>query len=474
MIIGGGVESCRLNIKAGGRGARYQRGVQKVGQGIRDLAIFGSDTASEASVGVEISDTFGFELSNVTIKGFRYGLLLHNKTSWTEGTRCTNVKIEGNKYGITFRRTSAYDSFMGTRFMNVSIGMTDGLNDIGMWFGDTITAGLAVVAYNCIFNVNIWMRTGSTAVRFGDKAVIRASTGLLAGEGTAGVGLCTPVLYDVPGACGFEEGWCGTFKTSPVLENIGSLLYSNRFKKHRKSLNQTGATVKWVKCAVLTSGIQEFTGRVHAQGDGGLNGSRASIIDFSFGYATREATYKPLFVVQGDNGAQTGNFLPVFRVYTVGTEKHIYFKQPVFSRFCSFEFVCDHNEALAFKEFFIETADPVGDGALTLLWDSSVATPGSYQNTYVGRERVQTFLSGSKSYTPPAGLAAGATHTTTTTCTGARIGDFAESSFGANLQGCVLNESVDADDLVTTILTNKTAGAVTLGTATLRVRVSPK
>jgi hypothetical protein len=80
-------------------------------------------------------------------------------------------------------------------------------------------------------------------------------------------------------------------------------------------------------------------------------------------------------------------------------------------------------------------------------------------------------IEGSATWNPPS-LAAGAQQTTTVTATGAALGYFADNvSFSLDLQGATLTAYVSAADTVTVVHRNGTAGAVDLGSGTLRVRV---
>jgi len=79
-------------------------------------------------------------------------------------------------------------------------------------------------------------------------------------------------------------------------------------------------------------------------------------------------------------------------------------------------------------------------------------------------------LSGSTTYDPPS-LVDGAGTTTTVTCTGAALGDFALSSFSLSLQGIMISAEVTAADTVTVSFFNKTGGTLDISSGTLRARV---
>lgn len=71
----------------------------------------------------------------------------------------------------------------------------------------------------------------------------------------------------------------------------------------------------------------------------------------------------------------------------------------------------------------------------------------------------------------PANLAAGAQTTTTVTVENAALGDEVTCSFSLSLQGMQLTGYVSAADTVTVVLRNGTAGAIDLGSGTLRASV---
>jgi hypothetical protein len=71
----------------------------------------------------------------------------------------------------------------------------------------------------------------------------------------------------------------------------------------------------------------------------------------------------------------------------------------------------------------------------------------------------------------PANLAAAAQTSTTVALTGAALGDEVTCSFSLDLQLLQLTGYVSATDVVTVVLRNGTAGAINLGSGTLRVSV---
>jgi hypothetical protein len=84
---------------------------------------------------------------------------------------------------------------------------------------------------------------------------------------------------------------------------------------------------------------------------------------------------------------------------------------------------------------------------------------------------VPRLLQASVTYDPP-NLAAGEGVSTTVAVPGAALGDFARGSFSLDLQGITLTAWVSAADMVSVRFQNGTAGAIDLGSGTLRVRVA--
>jgi len=84
-----------------------------------------------------------------------------------------------------------------------------------------------------------------------------------------------------------------------------------------------------------------------------------------------------------------------------------------------------------------------------------------------------TYCTGSKTFDTPS-LAAGASTTTTVTCTGATTSHFAEATLSTNTgaNGLTLTAYVSATNTVTVRLTNQTASTVDLASGTLKVRTS--
>lgn len=443
--------------------------------GLRDIRIVADNTTATTTVGIDYGNTYGFELTNVVVSKFYSNVILDNTLFWTEGSKWSGVQIfnRSGGRGVSFRRTGGTDSFAYTRFENVNLFMAGGSGEIGVWIGDDVTAGLGINVYNSILNIETHMKSGSTAYRFGENARIVASNGLIAGESSVGFGLCTPVTYDNPANCGFFD-FNGTFKTSTTLENVESLLACNRIMSFRRSSNDTSSAGKWIKCAVLTAGRHEFFGRVYSQVDSGLNASRTAIIDFSFGWKTREAGYVPLVVYHGNTSGLTGASLPTFRVYSDASgNKIVYFQQTKFSRYANFEWAFDPSDLLNFTTPWQVVSDPSGDATLTLVFDSSTAKPSDLQPIYMGTGKLAARLAGSKTYGSAVSVTAGAAVTTTVTVTGAALGDAASASHSVFFAGLIISAVVSAADTVTVTLYNPTGSAIALSTGTLRAWATP-
>jgi hypothetical protein len=99
-----------------------------------------------------------------------------------------------------------------------------------------------------------------------------------------------------------------------------------------------------------------------------------------------------------------------------------------------------------------------------VLW---YCTAGGATPTYAALYRR---LYGSVTYDAPS-VAAGASTTTTVTVTGAAVGDIANADFGSSIHPLAKNAWVSAVNTVTVELSNLTAGAVDLGSKTLKVEV---
>lgn len=108
--------------------------------------------------------------------------------------------------------------------------------------------------------------------------------------------------------------------------------------------------------------------------------------------------------------------------------------------------------------------------ALTGAEKLSVVQAGVTVDTDTNAVARAGLLSGSVVFDPP-NILAGGTTATTVTVTGAALGDFAQASFSLSLGGLTMTAYVSAANTVTVVLHNPTAGAINLGSGTLRARV---
>lgn len=117
-----------------------------------------------------------------------------------------------------------------------------------------------------------------------------------------------------------------------------------------------------------------------------------------------------------------------------------------------------------------------GNNGYQIQWAASGDTPHQIR-TYGGgawttwRTLGHIEFTGSATY-DPGSLADGAGATTTVTCTGAALGDFALASFSLDLQGITVTAWVSAADTVSVRFQNESGGVLDLASGTLRVRAS--
>ena len=96
---------------------------------------------------------------------------------------------------------------------------------------------------------------------------------------------------------------------------------------------------------------------------------------------------------------------------------------------------------------------------------------GSLTATQVGIHTLAVGQAATSATWNPASIADGGYATTTVSVPGAELGDFALASFSIDISALDLSCYVSAADTVTVVLSNHTAGAVDLNSATLRVLV---
>ena len=96
---------------------------------------------------------------------------------------------------------------------------------------------------------------------------------------------------------------------------------------------------------------------------------------------------------------------------------------------------------------------------------------GSLTATQVGIHTLAVGQAAVSATWDPTSIAAGSYSTTTVTVPGATLGDFALASFSIDISALDLSCYVSAANTVTVVLSNHTASAVDLNSATLRILV---
>jgi hypothetical protein len=358
---------------------------------IENLSISGG--SNSASQGIEISDTFGFRLENISISGFANGegLILRNTNWWTEGTVLQNVRLGNNLRSLVFRRDSAntWPSFGYTRAMNCAINANAG--QTGIFFGDNSTNPGSHVLYNGILDINVWLSGSGVWINFGTNAVIRDCIGTLGGEcdntysgtgwppNTATSGLFSPEIF---------------VRSSIVsaAENQYSMTGGTRYWRHRDLGSQRaglGTTPQWYRIAVVNPTQGLFTGQVKVQGQYGQASFKSATATFSFGVAGNSTGgFLPEMHIVGDafNGVPADNWSARFVLAYDGTNYILFFRRPSYANVCLFSYTFDWTTGLTYDLFTPDT-DPTANGALTVEYDSF---NNAAQGIYAGDEQVFT------------------------------------------------------------------------------------
>jgi hypothetical protein len=350
------------------------------------------------SVGLAISDTFGFELRDVGIFGYKLsdGLKLHNKAAWTEGTILDGVRISRCKRNLSFRREAmASDSFGYTTAKNVSLNaLEDG--QIAVSIGESGST-LPINIYNSDLLINIWNSGTSTGFDFAENAWISSSCGFMRCENPPEGAEYTGqfIRKAAPQNCGFKD-FDGVIRTSHYSLGedhqlkMRSLKYRNirDIGEHRQG--GLRSPVQWFRVAKIGATYSAFAGSVRVQCTEGLSAFRYANATFSFGAAGNAAGgYVPLFAVDGDGFNGNGDHFARFVLAKDAAGDHwLYFKRPAFSGLCVFEYEYERTfPAGQTIEYWDKSVDPVGIAGLTIVWDS-VNKPA--QSQYNGDEQVFT------------------------------------------------------------------------------------
>ena len=357
---------------------------------IENITINGG--SSSVAKAIEISDTFGFRLENISIYGFTAGegLVLRNINFWTEGTVAINVRISNCLNNLVFRRdsTNTWNSFGYTRFFNCSINANAGQTAI--LHGDDSTNMGSNVIYNAILNINCWLAGNSNWITFGKNAVIRESVGTLGGEevgtytgtgwpaNTATSGLYSPELFIRSTAASNSQ-------------NQNSMVGGSRYYRSRELGVQAPGTSNptWFKIAVINPTQGLFAGQVVLQGQYGQASYNTATATFSFGVnGNGTGGFVPAFHVIGNafNGSSTNNWSARFIMAYDGTNYNLYFRRPSYAFVCTFNYTFDWTTGLTYDPF-VQVNDPTTDGTLTVVYDSF---NNGAQGVYCGDEQVFT------------------------------------------------------------------------------------
>ncbi|WP_240419094.1 hypothetical protein [Paenibacillus periandrae] len=401
IISGDGVGVTNLTWNGDGYLFRYWRnstvwsGAVGTSHAIIDLSINGGSNSN--SIAIEISDTYGFKLRNLSIYGFLAGdgLVLHSRNFWVEGTTLENVSISNCKRHIVFKRqpgTSNMPSYGYTTFRNVSLNVRDG--QIGMLVGDDAYNNASHEIYNAILEVNIWTTGSSIGVGFGKNGTIRDSGGMFRcetpPEGAAFTGNFIKIDYpETSGMFNFD----GSVRTSHLsnAENWKNTWRDLRYQKLR-DIGEPKPGVQnyaqWFRVCRIGTDRSLFSGRVRMTTDYGKASYRSASAEFAFGVRGNEAGgFKPIFNVDGDGFNGTGDAFANFTVYAdAGGKYWLYFRRPKYTNYCVFEYTYDLYPQGTF-EYWDKVASPELDTSLTKVWDS---LSYSSQSSYVGDEIVFT------------------------------------------------------------------------------------
>lgn len=359
--------------------------------GIEDMTINGG--ANALSGAIEISDTFGFMLTNVSIRGFTggFGIALHNRHWWTEGSTFTNVSISNCKKQLVFKRDPLLlgtDSFGYTTFRRVSLKVRDG--QTGFIIGDDSVDTRRHSLYNAYLDVNIWHTGNCVGISFGTNGYISDCFGMFRSEvdGTF-TGNYITGESETSGFRNFD----GMIRTSPlsVAENYRNMVRDLRYVKYRdigERITGNQVTVQWFKIAKIGTDRSVFTGKVRMTTDYGKASWRTASAEFCFGIRGNvTGGFKPVFTVDGDgfNGS-SALFAKFVLMQDLNGDYYLYFRRPKYTNICVFEYSWDRSPEQTF-EYFTKVSDPEIDVNLTKVWDSL-----SYnaQQSYTGDEMVFT------------------------------------------------------------------------------------
>ena len=366
---------------------------------IEDLAITNPGVKVEGSIGIEVSDTFGFGIRRISIISLDTDIRLLNRNSWTEGTVIEDVSQYLCTYGLTFARAAApataTDSFAFTQVRNYSTEPSAG----GFCFvlGDDTVSTRPIRIYNSVMHAAVWHKAGAAAVKWGVNTTVNQSVGSLRSEGFDGA---TDLQ---PGLNGFTNG-LRQF-TGEWITNDGGRTTRDQFMKRMdfravkfRDLGQSGPGEfqnpgKWFKCVNLTRAKGSISGSLQITAAYGTTGSNTANAEFFFGRGG--ALRRPAFSATGDaftgKGGGTPRLLWVRNDTT--SDEALYFYRPPYTNLALFTYAYDSylngavgnaEEGIGLQELWTESATPLGAPGTTVLYD----TQGSYQTQqmYCGDE----------------------------------------------------------------------------------------
>ncbi|GAA4849834.1 hypothetical protein GCM10023310_30330 [Paenibacillus vulneris] len=401
IICGEGVGVTNLLWNGAGYLFRYWRdsttwsGAVGTSHAIVDLSINGGINPN--SIAIEISDTYGFKLRNVSMYGFTGGdgLVLHTRNFWVEGTTLENVSISNCKRHVVFKRqpgTSNMPSYGYTTFRNVSLNVRDG--QIGMLVGDNTYNNAQHEIYNAILEVNIWTSGGSIGIGFGKNGTIRDSSGMFRCETPPeGAGFTGKFIQiDDPETSGIIN-FDGPVRTSHLskAEDWKNTWRDLRYQKLR-DIGEPKPGVQnyaqWFRVCRIGKDKSLFSGRVRTVTDYGKASYRTASAEFAFGVRGNEAGgFRPVFTVDGDGFNGSGDLFAKFAVYADAASNYwLYFRRPKYTNYCVFEYTYDLYPQGTY-EYWDKVDSPETDTTLTKVWDS-VSYPS--QSSYIGDEIVFT------------------------------------------------------------------------------------
>ena len=367
----------------------------------------GDLSGSGTSVGVRVSDVYGFNFDNVTISRFNLGVSLRNVRYWTEGTIFDDVKIESCIVCLRFSvdvASGATDSFAYTRIKNLVLSplKNTGVSSYGMQFGDPLSSGDDINVYNSQFSCHIWGGADVTAAAFYSGAYVRNCYGFICGEDDGGAPYSV-FTYEDNALCGFV----GAKPDSNFSKgDVGSHFSGNEVFEYRglndNDAGESASGENWLKVCELNSAQSDLSGIMSSQSRRFGNDFQSCRVVFSVGFDDGSGI-NPEFFVFG-NAISLNQSNPERRVgmraYKSASSGNtvVYFRIPeLISRA---NFMIDANPwGISSPIFTWENSktDPVGDADLTLLFDSDTTAYSDHQRTYAygGTAPVQVSVSAS-------------------------------------------------------------------------------